>query len=192
MTPTGTTGLSFLNNKVLNPLHLPGAAEYYYPLNQSARFMWYHDHAVGITRLNAYAGIASAMLIRDKFEAGLVANNGLPPYIETSVLGGKTVQELPLVFQDKIFVGPNTKTDDPGWYTKLNLQAATQKDGSLWYAHTYDTTRWDRLVTPATLALPDPSNIPEFFGDTMLVNGTVFPGDHGPGAPLPPPDAQCL
>ena len=69
--PFGEHGLSFLNNKVLNPLALPGAAEYYYPLNQSARFMWYHDHAVGITRLNAYAGIASAMLIRDKFEAGL-------------------------------------------------------------------------------------------------------------------------
>ena len=69
----------------------------------------------------------------------MVANNGLPPYIETSVLGGKTVQELPLVFQDKIFVGPNTKIADPDWYTKLNLQAATQKDGSLWYAHTYDT-----------------------------------------------------
>jgi spore coat protein A, manganese oxidase len=171
--PYGNHGLSFLNNKVLNPIHLPGAAEYYYPMKQSARFMWYHDHAVGITRLNAYAGVASAMLIRDKFEAGLVANNGLPPYIETSVLGGKTIQELPLVFQDKIFVGPNTQADDPDWFTSLNLQPVTQNVGSLWYAHEYDTTRWEKA--PNTLATPNPSNIPEFFGDTMLVNGTVFP-----------------
>jgi spore coat protein A len=171
--PYGNHGMSFLNNGVLNPTHLPGIAEYYYPLNQSARFMWYHDHAVGITRLNAYAGIASAMLIRDNFEASLVAHNGLPPYIETSVLGGTTVQELPLVFQDKIFVGPGTKKHDPDWYTELNLQAVTKKDGSLWYAHEYDTTRWDKA--PNTPDTPNPSSIPEFFGDTMLVNGTTFP-----------------
>ena len=89
-------------------------------MNQSARFMWYHDHAVGITRLNAYAGVASGMLIRDKFEAGLIDGSGgvaqgLPPYIETSVLGGKTVQELPIVVQDKIFVGPDIAQKDPTW-----------------------------------------------------------------------------
>ena len=60
--PDGTHGLSFLNNQVLNRKAPAGSAEYYYPVNQSARFMWYHDHAHGITRLNAYAGIASAML----------------------------------------------------------------------------------------------------------------------------------
>ena len=68
--PNGTHGLSFLNNQVLNPRRLTDAAEYYYPNNQSARFVWYHDHAFGITRINAYAGIASAYLIRDNFEAG--------------------------------------------------------------------------------------------------------------------------
>ncbi|HEX2966130.1 MAG TPA: multicopper oxidase domain-containing protein, partial [Syntrophorhabdaceae bacterium] len=82
-------------------------------------------------------------------------------------------QELPLVFQDKIFVGPATKITDPEWYTSLNLQPITQQDGSLWYAHVYDTTRWDRIAS--TFNLPNPSAIPEFFGDTMLVNGTVFP-----------------
>ena len=66
---SGQHGLSFLNNQVLNPKAPPNSAEYYYPMNQSARFLWYHDHAVGITRLNAYAGIASGLLIRDNFEA---------------------------------------------------------------------------------------------------------------------------
>src|SRR5512147_1726630 len=93
----GQHGLSFLNNQVLNPKAPVNSAEYYYPMNQSARLMWYHDHAHGITRLNAYAGIATGCLIRDNFEASLV-DLGLPNYIEA---GGF---ELPLVFQDKIFV----------------------------------------------------------------------------------------
>ncbi len=123
--PYGRHGASFLNNKVLNPLALPGSAEYYYPLNQSARFMWYHDHAVGITRLNAYAGIASGMLIRDTFEAGLI-NKGLPNYVEA---GGN---EIPLVIQDKIFVGTShIHNSDPTW-------PGPTAPGSLWYAHVYD------------------------------------------------------
>ena len=124
-------------------------------------------------------GLPPALLVRDNFEAGLVAK-GLPPYIETSVLGGKTVQELPLVFQDKIFVGPDTKADDPHWYTRLNLQAATQNARQpLVCPHV--RSEHERHPAAGTCGLaafqpaPDPSVIPEFFGDTMLVNGTVFP-----------------
>ncbi len=169
--PFNDHGSSFLNNKTLNPIHLPGAAEYYYPLNQSARFMWYHDHAVGITRLNAYAGIASGMLIRDGFEKSLVDTKGLPGYIEA---GGN---EIPLVFQDKTFVGTDIDAQDPQW--RSMVQKAATRPGSLWYAHTYEiaqpdgTGRWD--LEPGGLPLQDPSIIPEFFGDTMLVNGTTFP-----------------
>jgi spore coat protein A len=172
--PYGHHGLSFLNNKVLNPFHLPGAAEYYYPMKQSARFLWYHDHALGITRLNAYAGIASGCLLRDTFEANLV-DQGLPNYIEA---GGN---ELPLVVQDKIFVGTNINdpvSGDPLWSSLV--QKAATRPGSLWYAHTYEpnntttgTGRWDLAL--GGLPLPDPSAVPEFFGDTMLVNGTTFP-----------------
>jgi spore coat protein A len=57
--PQGDKGESFLNNDVLRPGETvpDDEAEYYYPNDQSARLMWYHDHAWGITRLNAYAGI---------------------------------------------------------------------------------------------------------------------------------------
>ena len=157
--PYGHHGDSFLNNKTLNPHAVPGSAEYYFPMSQSARFMWYHDHAMGITRLNAYAGIASAMLIRDTFEADLV-DKGLPNFVEA---GGN---EIPLVFQDKIFVGQNIRQTDPTW-------PGPTGPGSLWYPHVYDPGRWD--LAPGGLPLPDPSIVPEFFGDTMLVNGTVFP-----------------
>ena len=48
------------------------------------------------------------------------------------------------------------------------------RPGDLWYAHVYDPNRW--TVGPAPNGPPpDPSVIPEFFGDTILVNGTVYP-----------------
>ncbi len=165
--PAGGHGLSFLNNQVLNPGALAGQAEYYYPMDQSARLTWYHDHAIGITRINAYAGIASALVIRDSFEAGLVGaapGKGLPAFVEN---GGF---ELPIVIQDKIFVDTNIFTVDPTW----NLVSPGQP-GDLWYAHVYDPTRWRLFKGGATLLPPDPSAIPEFFGDTMLANGTVYP-----------------
>jgi len=169
--PDGSHGLSFLNNEVLNKDAIgTNMAEYYYPMNQSARMLWYHDHAWGITRTNAYAGEASAVILRDSFEAGLIngtapgtnSASGLPAFIEN---GGAF--ELPLVFQDKIFVGNNILSMDPTWN-------GVKTNGSLWYAHVYEKTRW-KLAGNAKLVPQDPSAIPEFFGDTMLVNGTVHP-----------------
>ena len=167
--PAGNRGPSFLNNAVLNPGAAPNEAEYYYPLNQSARFVWYHDHTLGVTRINAYAGIASGFLLRDTFEAGLIGM-GLPNFIE---LGGN---EIPLVVQDKIFVGPNIAVTDPTW----SAVSSATTPGSLWYAHVYERNRWKSAGNLAggganNLTPPDPSCIPEFFGDTMLVNGTAFP-----------------
>jgi spore coat protein A len=148
--------------QVLNPNLVPGQAEYYYPNDQSARMMWYHDHAHDTTRLNAYAGVASAYIIRDNFELGL-QNLGLPDYIEH---GGR---EIPLVIQDKVFVNANTIfNDDPTWPTYC-----PNTTGSLWYNHIYDPA--DLAKGASASALPDPSCVPEFFGDTMLANGTVFP-----------------
>jgi spore coat protein A len=165
--PDGTHGVSFLNNMVLNPGAAINEAEYYYPNNQSARFVWYHDHAVGITRINAYAGIASGYIIRDNFELNL----GLPR-IESAVTGaGVSTAEIPVVVQDKIFVNQaNTGLLDPTW-------PGPTTTGSLWYAHVYERNRWKMNGNgpngPA--GPPDPSVIPEFFGDTMLANGTVYP-----------------
>ena len=76
-------------------------------------------------------------------------------------------REIPIVIQDKIFVGADIATKDPTW-------PFPTKVGSLWYPHTYEKDRWElgpQLLSP----LPDPSVIPEMFGDTMLANGTVYP-----------------
>jgi FtsP/CotA-like multicopper oxidase with cupredoxin domain len=165
VTPNGNIGPSFMQAfmRSLNPALGTGQAEYYYPNQQTARLMWYHDHAHDITRLNAYAGIASAYIIRDSFE-GSLRNLGLPDFVEA---GGR---EIPLVVQDKIFVGPDIAIADPTWSAVTT--AKSQTVGSLWYPHVYEKNRWK--FTGNTV-MPDPSCIPEMFGDTMLVNGTVFP-----------------
>jgi spore coat protein A len=69
---------------------LPGETDVYeYPNNQDPATLWYHDHALGITRLNVYAGMAGFYLLRDAFENGL----GLP--------SGEF--EIPIVIQDREF-----------------------------------------------------------------------------------------
>lgn len=45
-----------------------------YPNDQQAATLWYHDHAMGVTRFNVHAGLAGFYLIRDHVEAAL----GLP------------------------------------------------------------------------------------------------------------------
>ena len=42
----------------------PGSAIFQYPNSQRASTIWYHDHALGMTRLNVYAGPAGFYIIR--------------------------------------------------------------------------------------------------------------------------------
>jgi len=55
------------------------SAVYQYPNGQQATTLWFHDHTLGVTRLNVFAGMAAFYFIRDQFDTGL-ANNplGLP------------------------------------------------------------------------------------------------------------------
>ncbi|MBF6353840.1 multicopper oxidase domain-containing protein [Nocardia higoensis] len=74
---------------------MPGQSiDHRYPLRQEAGMLWYHDHPMGITRTNVYAGLAGMMLLRDEFDTGESDNTlGLP--------SGEF--EMPLVLQEKIF-----------------------------------------------------------------------------------------
>ena len=161
--PNGNTedGNPLPNNATLNPSHAINEAEYYYPNQQGSRLMWYHDHVFGMTRLNAYAGIASGYVIYDDYELDLVKHHFLP--------GPLDPRTFYMVFQDKVFVAKDIDDWDPTWSSIL----PKSRPGDLWYAHQYDPARWD--VGPGGLPLPDISCIPEFFGDTMLVNDLVYP-----------------
>jgi spore coat protein A len=163
--PNGHKGPSFVNNSVLGvPNPSPNQAEYYYPNDQSARLVWYHDHSIGITRLNAYAGIASGYVIYDDYELALA---GAP----SNVPGPLDPRTLYMVFQDKVFVSKMIQKLDPTW---MKLVPAS-KPGDLWYAHIYDPADREDPLPQDALPLPNPSCVPEFFGDTILVNGTVYP-----------------
>ena len=96
-----------------------------YPNEQTARALWYHDHAMGITRLNVYAGLAGFYIIRDNAEDRLNLPSG--------------DFEIPMMLQDRTF----------------------RPDGS--------------LVYPVARNAPHPMWMQEFFGETITVNGTVWP-----------------
>jgi FtsP/CotA-like multicopper oxidase with cupredoxin domain len=101
-----------------------GCTTFYYTNQQSARLMFYHDHAWGITRLNVYAGEAAGYLISDPTEQKLISGGIIP--------GG--ADEIPLVIQERTFVpGPaQMKATDPTWdYTRWG------SEGNLWYEHVY-------------------------------------------------------
>jgi spore coat protein A, manganese oxidase len=52
--------------------YVPGQSRtYYYPNQQDATLLWYHDHAMGINRLNIYAGLLGLHVIRDEAERQL-------------------------------------------------------------------------------------------------------------------------
>ncbi|MXR52337.1 multicopper oxidase domain-containing protein [Halovenus sp. WSH3] len=102
--------------------------DYYYANDQPPATLWYHDHALGITRLNVYAGLSGFYLLRNDHERSL----GLPD--------GE--YEIPLVLQDRKF------TDDGAMY---------YPDG------------------PVESESPDPSIVPQFYGDVSTVNGKAWP-----------------
>ena len=57
--------------------YVPGkSALYHYPNQQDAATLWYHDHAMGITRLNIYAGLIGAFIVRDDDEQALNLPSG--------------------------------------------------------------------------------------------------------------------
>jgi spore coat protein A len=48
----------------------------HYPNQQEAAMLWYHDHAMGITRLNIFAGLLGGFFIRDQTEAAFNLPSG--------------------------------------------------------------------------------------------------------------------
>jgi FtsP/CotA-like multicopper oxidase with cupredoxin domain len=72
-------------------LFAPGQpAVFHYPMDQRAALLWYHDHVMGITKLDVYAGLAGLWIVRDDRERDLGLPEG-PPF------------EVPLLIQDRNF-----------------------------------------------------------------------------------------
>jgi FtsP/CotA-like multicopper oxidase with cupredoxin domain len=102
----------------------PGEMTFFYTNQQSARLMFYHDHAWGITRLNVYAGEAAPYIITDDTEKALVAGGAIPGATDT----------IPLVIQDKTFVPSAAQL---AWQDETWDVARWGGEGNLWLPHVY-------------------------------------------------------
>jgi FtsP/CotA-like multicopper oxidase with cupredoxin domain len=142
----------------------PGWAVFQYPNENRASTIWYHDHALGMTRLNVYAGPAGFYIVRggpDGDKAVLDSRfrkptsavfPGPPPKANDKFPPNKTYFEIPIAIQDRSF----------------------NADGSLFYPDT--RAFFDEFAGPY---IPE-SNVspiwnPEFFGNTIMVNGNTWP-----------------
>jgi FtsP/CotA-like multicopper oxidase with cupredoxin domain len=65
-------------------------AIFHYPMDQRAALLWYHDHVMGVTKFQVYAGLAGLWIVRDERERELDLPEG-PPF------------EVPLLLQDRNF-----------------------------------------------------------------------------------------
>jgi spore coat protein A len=99
--------------------YLPGAPAdvYEYPNNQQAAPIWFHDHALGITRLNVYMGLAGLYWLRDDVEDAI----NLP--------AGE--HEIPLVLQDRKF-NPDGTYFYPGTWQDMFFGDKVMVNGKVW------------------------------------------------------------
>jgi spore coat protein A len=140
----------------------PGFATFQYPNQNRASTIWYHDHTLGMTRLNVYAGPAGFYLIRggpagdgavlDSRTGTVAVLPGPAPKANDKFPPNKAYYEIPIAIQDRSF----------------------NNDGSLFYPDS--RAFFDGIGGPY---IPDtdisPIWNPEFFGNMIMVNGNTWP-----------------
>jgi FtsP/CotA-like multicopper oxidase with cupredoxin domain len=139
-----------------------GFATFQYPNSQRASTLWYHDHSLGMTRLNVYAGPAGFYIIRggpagdsqviDRRTGRRAALPGPAPSEIDQFIQNRRFYEIPIAIQDRSF----------------------NQDGSLFYP---DTRAFFDGITGPYIPDTDISPIwnPEFFGNMIMVNGSTWP-----------------
>ena len=171
-----------------------GAVTLFYTNQQSARLMFYHDHAIGLTRLNVYAGEAGGYLLTDETEQDMIAGTdvtGINPTL------AKVLPDigLPLIIQDKSFVDASTiAMQDPTWNWgtgTLNPDGTRQpRTGDLWYPHVYMPAQNPADLTGVN-AFGRWHYGPWFWPPTAIPFGPVanpyYTGGEGTAAPWEPP-----
>lgn len=139
-----------------------GFAVFQYPNENRASTIWYHDHALGMTRLNVYAGPAGFYIVRggpagddaviDSRSGATAVLPGPAPKENDKFPSNKTYYEVPLAIQDRSF----------------------NSDGSLFY--TDSRALFDAISGPYVPGTDiSPIWNPEFFGNMIMVNGNTWP-----------------
>jgi len=98
-----------------------------YANDQEAAHIWYHDHALGITRLNVMAGLAGHYLLRDAVDNGQGGN--FPNEPGTGLPYGK--YEVPLAIQDRTFT-KDGQLDYPANWTPEFFGDVVTVNGMVW------------------------------------------------------------
>ena len=128
-----------------------GTSVFQYENDQPASTLWFHDHTLGMTRANVYAGPAGFYMIRggpNDLPAGVLPG----PAPARGDLPGTRYYEIPLAIQDRSF----------------------NADGSLFYPDSrafFDEFEGPYIPTSDVAPIWNP----EVFGNTMLVNGKTWP-----------------
>ncbi len=157
--PSSTLSQDAMNSgMVMTPgMAMPSTTTYTYDNSQPSAMLWYHDHSLGYTRLNVYAGLAGQYFIEDQNRRDLVTAGILP-----ETLG---LHETNLTIADRSFTSegqlyyPGASASDP-------LPGTTDLVG--------DVLPPDYEALGGTF----PTAVPEYFGDFILVNGTAWPHAH--------------
>ena len=129
-----------------------GAATYQYSNDQRATQMWFHDHTLGMTRNNIYAGLAGNYILRG-------GASDLP-----SVLLPQGAYEIPLLIQDRAF-----NRDGSLFYPgdRAFFEGLVKSDLQIPFIPSKTATGGDSDVSPIWN--------PEYFSNVMLVNGHSWP-----------------
>ncbi len=162
-----------------------GTLTFFYSNQQTARLMFYHDHALGTTRLNVYSGQAAGYLVTDPVEQDFINqtnNSGANPS------HAKILPDIgiPLVIQDRTFVDATTiAAQDPTW--NWGTTPPTPHTGDLWWPHVYMPNQ-NPYVTSGANACGRWDYGPWFFPPWTVQFGTLTNPYYNPtAAPWEPP-----
>ena len=135
-------------NRQMNVPDMPfpgeGALTVFYPNDQSARLMWYHDHTFGLTRQNAYGGESAGYVIMDAAEMALLNGGTVNGQTISKAIPNTLMDQIVLVIQDKTFVPGDIGVQDAKWDTK-----AWGQPGDLWFPHVYEPFQLWGTTPPA-------------------------------------------
>jgi len=141
---------------------------YVYDNSQEAATLWYHDHALGITRLNVYAGLAGFYLLEDNTERKLTVNGVLP----------KQKHDFEIVIQDRSFYNNGqlfwpANPNEPSVF--FNHPGGEDVEWNAWAEFIAGEEVNQNPLFNQVFPTGGPTGLAEFFGDFIVVNGTVWP-----------------
>ncbi len=136
---------------------MANSTTYTYDNSQEAAMLWYHDHTLGFTRINVFAGLAGSYVIEDQNRRALTAAGVLPDTLGTF--------ETQLQIADRSFTA-NGQLYFPGAAATDPLPGTTETVA--------DVLPPDYEALGGTF----PTAVPEYYGDFIMVNGTAWPHAH--------------